>query len=332
MLTTKTGSVLDEREDLPRIVYLETTNLCNAACVMCPREKLTRKKGVMNFGEFKVMVDQLRAFNLEWFSLTGFGEPLINRSMVDCINYAKAQGINPVMINSNAALLAPSLSKEILHSKLDLMCISFYGSTVSQYEQIMSGLKRKKTIEAVLCLLKEKRRACKQGPVIRIAGLGWFNLILRLDYLLATNIAAKLLRPYLGLRSVLSKAPRFYWHNYGDARSFNAVEPQSTSKRSCRFIDTKTMTIWWNGDVVSCCRDYDGKVVFGNVLSEGVANVWQKKSYVKFREDITAGITENYPLCHACDMLTGPRSKREVKIRLKERVLFALVTPASLRP
>ncbi|MDZ7667473.1 MAG: hypothetical protein U5K27_19450, partial [Desulfotignum sp.] len=32
---------------LPAVIMIENTNHCNAHCVMCPRETLTRKRGVM---------------------------------------------------------------------------------------------------------------------------------------------------------------------------------------------------------------------------------------------------------------------------------------------
>jgi len=33
-------------------VRIETTNHCNAACVMCPREKMTRPKTTMSIDHF----------------------------------------------------------------------------------------------------------------------------------------------------------------------------------------------------------------------------------------------------------------------------------------
>jgi len=34
---------------LPAVILIENTNCCNAQCVMCPRETLTRKRGFMEF-------------------------------------------------------------------------------------------------------------------------------------------------------------------------------------------------------------------------------------------------------------------------------------------
>ena len=36
--------------------------------------------------------------------------------------------------------------------------------------------------------------------------------------------------------------------------------------KHCRFLRDEMAIILWNGDLVPCCFDYDGKAVFGNVL------------------------------------------------------------------
>ena len=38
---------------LPEIVQIESTNICNAKCVFCPRDDMARKQGVMDMELFK---------------------------------------------------------------------------------------------------------------------------------------------------------------------------------------------------------------------------------------------------------------------------------------
>ena len=46
----------------PPEVWIENTNCCNASCVMCPRDKLTRKLGFMPFELFTKLVDEIVTF------------------------------------------------------------------------------------------------------------------------------------------------------------------------------------------------------------------------------------------------------------------------------
>ncbi|MGE5361952.1 MAG: hypothetical protein ACM3NQ_23295, partial [Bacteroidales bacterium] len=47
-----------DRAPLPEIVQIEATNHCNASCVFCPRDEMTRKKGIMDMPLFCSVVDQ----------------------------------------------------------------------------------------------------------------------------------------------------------------------------------------------------------------------------------------------------------------------------------
>jgi len=47
----------DRSPILPEIVQIESTNICNAKCVFCPRDEMHRKQGVMAFDLFRKIVD-----------------------------------------------------------------------------------------------------------------------------------------------------------------------------------------------------------------------------------------------------------------------------------
>ena len=48
----------DRSPILPEIVQIESTNLCNAKCVFCPRDDMHRRQGVMSFDLFRKVVDE----------------------------------------------------------------------------------------------------------------------------------------------------------------------------------------------------------------------------------------------------------------------------------
>ena len=50
-LLLKTGR--DKARRLPDIVQIESTNLCNAKCVFCPRDDMHRRQGVMEMDLFR---------------------------------------------------------------------------------------------------------------------------------------------------------------------------------------------------------------------------------------------------------------------------------------
>ena len=44
---------------LPKVIYIETTNLCNAKCIMCPHERITRNPPYMKDEVFYKIVGEL---------------------------------------------------------------------------------------------------------------------------------------------------------------------------------------------------------------------------------------------------------------------------------
>ena len=126
---------------LPAVLLIENTNCCNAQCVMCPRETLTRKRGFMEFGLFeKIMKELSGASRKPVVHLHGFGEPLLDPLLSEKIKLAKTCGIKHTYIVTNASLLFPETARKIIHAGLDTMKISFYGTDEESYRATMRGL------------------------------------------------------------------------------------------------------------------------------------------------------------------------------------------------
>ena len=96
--------------ELPRTLYLETTNRCNSKCQTCVRTFLTREPPKdLTLAELQRIVDQFPV--LERVVLHGVGEPLLNRELfaigamvyTDCYiiseSFGKPTFANPITAN-----------------------------------------------------------------------------------------------------------------------------------------------------------------------------------------------------------------------------------------
>ena len=103
---------LAEREPLltalqhPEVRY-ETTDYCNAACIMCPRDlhQEGREHGVMDLEKYKRSIDEVVPLGAKRVVLTGFGEPLMDRTLDEKVAYTKSKGLHTYII-TNASLLS----------------------------------------------------------------------------------------------------------------------------------------------------------------------------------------------------------------------------------
>lgn len=148
---------------LPAVLLIENTNACNAHCVMCPRETLTRKKGVMTFELFEKIIREVsRAKQKPVVHLHGFGEPLLDESLPDRIRLAKAFGIKHTYLVTNASLLFPETAKKIIDAGLDKMKISFYGTDDDSYSRTMRGLDFKVVLNNIIEFVKIRKAMKKR--------------------------------------------------------------------------------------------------------------------------------------------------------------------------
>ena len=61
----------------------------------------------------------------------------------------------------------------------------------------------------------------------------------------------------------------------------------------------KSFVIQWNGEVVPCCRDYDSKIVLGDVNKQTLLEIWNGKKLRKLRAEAIKGNFKN-GLCDNC--------------------------------
>ncbi len=272
--------------DFPLQVRIENTNLCNAFCTMCPREQLTRPKGTMSLDFFKKIVKQLARGGTRELHLQGYGEPFLDKTIIEKIRAAKDAGIPYTFMVTNASLLNDRISRELLESGLDKLKISFYGVDREGYEKVHNGLSFDEVKRNIERLLELKKAMGTKTPVIDVKYIGKVSefLVFMLQW---------------GLKARISYARL---HNYGYGRRFNAPKVKKRN-RKCPIVTRPIMQVLWDGLVVPCCYDFDGKVILGRLGNESVSDVWNGEKYNRFREIHRRREYEKIPMCYNCDKL-----------------------------
>ena len=156
-----------EAPALPREVQLEVTAACNLACTMCLvsyRPKVGKRQGSMSFDMFRGVVDELPG--LERLTLQGLGEPLLAPDILEMITYASGRGI-AVGFNTNAQLLTPERSDQLVATGLSWLCVSVDGAVAETYEAIRDGAKFSRLERHVPALTDAiRRKGC--GPEVSL--------------------------------------------------------------------------------------------------------------------------------------------------------------------
>ena len=277
---------------LPSVILIENTNCCNAQCVMCPREALTRRSGFMEFGLFEKIIREVSSGSrMPVVHLHGFGEPLLDESLPEKIMLAKACGIKRTYLVTNASLLFPETSKKIIDAGLDTMKISFYGTDEDSYHATMKRLDFKVAIHNIREFVRIRRESKKKTP----------KLILQ--YLPQEANEAKTQEFEALWRSVLDKSAgdclnRSTLHNYGGGRAYNQV---GSKIASVCFYPWTALSVLWDGKAVTCCMDYNGLQGVGDLNFESVNEIWNGPVLSAIRRSVGKLDYSEYPTCLRCD-------------------------------
>jgi MoaA/NifB/PqqE/SkfB family radical SAM enzyme len=119
---------------------------CNHECVFCcdhpPKDRVSAdtanrfgytRAGVMDFDQFKGIVDDLYNSGTRRIDLVGRGEPLLNRSALDMVRYVKRHDDMQLVLCTNGARLFEPIAKAFVEVGVDRINISLNAGTPENY-------------------------------------------------------------------------------------------------------------------------------------------------------------------------------------------------------
>lgn len=289
-------------ENRPEVFAIEVTNHCNLNCIMCPRRKMTREIGMISFGLFKNIIDQIKDYDTHVL-LHGFGEPLFHPQLDKMINYCAKNGLT-TELSTNAAILNKENASKILNGELDKIIISSDGITKETYEKVRSGANFEQTKDNIVNFLKLKREMSFKKPytVLQIIQMNETEKEIA-DF-------KKQWEPYAD--EILIKRFTTWGEQVEGIKELSKIEHRfrsvSEPRYPCLWLWTNVV-VQWNGDVVPCCFDYDSKCILGNLKEKTLVEVWNSDKMLNLRKQQLQSNYEN-PLCKQCIDWQGEPAER----------------------
>jgi radical SAM protein with 4Fe4S-binding SPASM domain len=277
---------------MPRVYQLEPTSICNLQCKFCPLKDLTRPRQEMDMALFKIIVQR----DLKWtkaVELFGFGEPFADSCFEARVKLLKEHG-KKIVVATNG-LLAHKIKDEIILD-IDYLVWDIDAVTKEQYEQVRGGdyAKMKSNLKRVLELREGKAYTALQ---------------------------------YIDLDNSLEKRSMFLnmYNGIGDEQrvkfldSFAGQVNFSKEQKCVKCMEPLYgVSVWSNGDVVMCDRDFDSKHKLGNLNEQSLLDVWRGSvaNYIQSCHRTEQG--EKVKLCSRCDewKLTNLRNVPELTVNM----------------
>ena len=271
----------DRSPILPEIVQIESTNICNAKCVFCPRDEMHRRQGVMSLDLFKKIVDECVELGITHVRVHNYGEPFIDRTLVEKVRYAKQRGIKEVGMISNGSLINADVARGMIEAGLDAINISVDASGKEVFESTRIGLKYDKVIGNIERLVQIRSELGRRRP----------KLIL--SFVRQNNSADE--QAFIEhWKTIADKIHITDLHNWA-----GTLHTESDVNYPC-YRPWLTFTVLWDGRVSLCCADFDGRTVLGDMNASTIQEIWNAEPYRNARRvHLESGGPD---ICRSCDL------------------------------
>ena len=275
--------------DFPLNIAIEPTNFCNFNCVMCAHDKLTRKKGVMDIRLYKKIIDEIAEVNPDSRIYLDFcGEPLLTQyKLFYMITYAKQRGINNINFNTNAALLNEEIAEMLLDSGVSYVSLDCDGFSKEVYEKIRRGGKRDVFFKNVEYFLNRRKEKNLTKPIIDV----------KIIEMPENQSEVEQVMKYWQSKGAWTAKRR--QHSWGGSNEHATLKP-----KDFRIVCGKSLGvcgITWDGKICNCTSDTDGKVVWGDVNTESIQDIWRRRNEQMVKYHFSHEWDKLPEICQSCN-------------------------------
>lgn len=263
---------------------IETTNLCNLRCIMCPYEKIKRKKEKMDIELYKKIIKDAVSFGIKKVTLTNYGEPLLDDLIFERIQYAKKYGMD-VGFFTNGTLLNINIINRLIESEPDWIYFSFDGASKETYERIRKGANFESVKNNIVnfCLFRKKLGKSKPKIIVGLTLQKENSREIKDFYRIWKNLADII---------VISRVD-----NRKDKNNFSGgIFP-------CLRLLTRVVVLV-DGRVALCCKDFNGDVILGDLRYQSLKDIWEQSKEIRMLHLKRKG--HLIPICAGCDDIRKP--------------------------
>lgn len=267
----------------PISIFIDISEKCNMKCIYCFRSNTTEKNesyvwrnDLMKMDIFLSVLNQIQEFKVvpRKISLSGHGEPLMNKNLAEMVKLIKERFPNTVVeIHTNGILFSKKISRNILNSNIDKINISLQGLDSGTYKKISNvNINYDDFVENIEFLYKNRG---KTEINVQILDIALQNDGIEKLYKLFGNITNTI--------SINKEVP--IWDNLNNNMNFNSNTTNKYGEyipyqKSCSLL-FYTIFIAPNGDIFPCTEP-SINFNLGNIKKTTLLKAWNSKEREEF--------------------------------------------------
>jgi radical SAM protein with 4Fe4S-binding SPASM domain len=230
------------------------------------------------------------------------GESFLHPKLFDCIRYAKDAGVMDVQVTTNGTLLDEKCIHKVFDSGLDRIVFSVDAHHSENYKQRYSTQKYSSVEYNVKRFLELRTELGISRP--------WVRLQASIPQTDAFHV--KQTRLYIEGKfpeADMVGVNRIY-DFCDDIDSFPDLH-KNYKMLPCSYL-MQRLSVFWNGDVTTCCMDYNNHFKLGNVEYQTIQEIWLSEKMYQFRKTHFSGQRKTMSICKYCHNSTILLSDKNV--------------------
>lgn len=288
----------------PYVVFIDPCGACNLSCAFCPCNTAdfmnVERHKMMDMNLFYKIVDDLTQFeeSVKVINLYGFGEPLLNRNIVEMVRVLKEKKVcREIRITTNGLLLTEKLSDELVEAGVDMMRFSIEALNKEDYREICKvNMDYEKMVRQIAYLYQISRGTDTKVSVKTL------NVALKNDedanrfYDIYESIS-----DYTYIQDTTQAWSEFdAYVPEGNYEAGNIGDMMDKDK-ICSFPLT-TMTIHSNGAVCVCPQDWKFATKYGDVQNANLRDLWNSQKLKGIQRTHLQGKRSMMRYCKDCNV------------------------------
>lgn len=277
--------------------YIEITNVCNLSCSFCPGSG--RRKGFVPLEDYRFFADCISR-HTDCLYLHVMGEPTLHPRFAEILEYNHRLGLRTVL-TTNGTLLAEKGEQLLAAPSLYKVQISLHSLEANHSEELLGSMEERERVYFRDCF-DFALRAGQKGVIVilrlwnedgREKGENRRND--RILALLRETFTAPWVENKRGYRLLpkvyLEYDQRFVWPSEGGKILRQGGRCHALSRQ---------IAVLWDGTVVPCCLDGQGKMALGNLKEETLEQILSSELAWKMQRGFLSAGSYVHPFCRTC--------------------------------
>lgn len=292
------------QRDFPIHLDIELNPSCNLRCPMCiisaEVNPKASKKYWMSFDDYKKLIDEGIQKGLKSVQLNNINEPLVRKDIPQFVEYARKAGVVEVMFSTNGTLLTEEMAENLIKARLTKISFSIDAFTKKIYDQIRVGGNYDKVINNITNFLSVRKRLGYKTPLLKVT----FVKSPLNEHELPNFI--RLWEEKADLIAIQNINNPFDGELWDKTKEYFSLKPKLIEKTNkvCPH-PFQRMTIQADGTALLCCNLRGPELPLGNVIQNGLSQVYHGDIAKKYRRLHQEGKYDEIETCKKCIMYSN---------------------------